>query len=69
MAVNQDTIHVNGQVWIDKNPPHSMMYHMEGVDYEIQNQARSRVANGNDLTVGSIVALDIVSNAAGLIGG
>ena len=69
MAVNQDTIHVNGQVWIDKNPPHSMMYHMEGVDYEIQNQARYRVANGNALTVGSIVALDIGSDPADITGG
>ena len=69
MAVNQDTIHVNGQVWIDKNPPHSMMYHVEGVDYEIQNQARYRVANGNALTVGSIVALDIGSDPADITGG
>ena len=58
MAINQDTIHVNGQIWIDKNAPHSMMYHVDGVDYEVQNQARYKIANGNELTVGNIVVLD-----------
>lgn len=68
MSINTDTVHVNGQIWIDKNPPHAMMYHMEGVDYELQNQARYRIANGNALSVGNIVALDVTSDNANISG-
>lgn len=69
MAINQDTIHVNGQIWIDKNSPHSMMYHVNGVDYEVQNQARYKIANGNELSVGNIVVLDPARGSSDIVDG
>ena len=69
MAINQDTIHVNGQIWIDKNAPHSMMYHVDGVDYEVQNQARYKIANGNELSVGNIVVLDPATGSSDIVDG
>lgn len=69
MAINQDTIHVNGQIWIDKNAPHSMMYHIDGVDYEVQNQARYKIANGDELSVGNIVVLDPATGSSDIVDG
>ena len=69
MVINQDTIHVNGQIWIDKNAPHSMMYHVDGVDYEVQNQARYKIANGNELSVGNIVVLDPATGSSDIVDG
>lgn len=45
------------------------MYHIDGVDYEVQNQARYKIANGDELSVGNIVVLDPATGSSDIVDG
>ena len=50
---------IDGQIWIDRNQPHRLKYHIDGVDYIVEVSAGYyfNTAEGQSLSAGTVVKL------------